>query len=134
MLNRILAHAGKSLATFIAPRLDMLGAQGQRKWCSVRFRWLRREHAVIERQEQCWIPEVLDECFLKDWDRLPLLLVTLDQASTGWGACHFCAQLGSLDIHCPATSPGDRPRLQTCHEDPPTAPNLEVVLRVSAVR
>jgi len=105
--------------------LDMLGAQGQRKWCSVRFRWLRREHAVTERQEQCWIPEIPDERFLKDWDRLPTLLVTLDQASTGWGACHFLCSPGQPGqthiVQQPAqeTVHGSKPATKTVHGSKP---------------
>ena len=56
MLNRILAHAGKTLAFFIAPSLNRLSAQGKRMWCPIRLRWLRRDHVVTERQEQQWIP------------------------------------------------------------------------------
>ena len=94
MLNRILAHAGKTLAWAIAPALDRQTARGERMWCSVRLRWFRREHAVTERQEQCWVPEIPDEYFMKDWAQIPLLLVTVDQAGPGWGACHFLCSLG----------------------------------------
>ena len=120
MLNRILAHAGKTLASFIAPALDRQTARGERMWCPVSLRWLRRERAVTERQEQRWVPEIPDEHFMKDWAQIPLLLVTLDQACTGWGACHFLCSPGRpgqpqlQQAWRPHTAPGrlGQPQLQ----------------------
>ena len=41
---------------------------------------------------------VPNEIFLQKWNKIPMLLLTLDQASTGWGACHFLCAPGSAGI------------------------------------
>ena len=98
MLNCLLGHAGKCLISYQCPLLPRLAAEEERVWCKEKLRWLRRKVALTERQLHHWEPEVPNEIFLQEWNKIPMLLLTLDQASTGWGACHFLCAPGSAGI------------------------------------
>ena len=102
MVNTLLKHAGKNLLFFQCPLLPRMEAGSQRVWCTYRNRWFRIPAAVTaDRRNEAInaaIPELPDEILNADWSKIPMLLLSLDQASTGWGACHFLAS--------PMTDPG----------------------------
>ena len=93
MVNTLLKHAGKTLVAFQCPLLPRMEAGSHRVWCPFRRRWYRIPAAIsanrLEEAINAATPELPDEILSADWSKLPMLLLTLDQASTGWGACHF---------------------------------------------
>ena len=97
MVNSLLKHAGKSFASFICSPLQRMGTRELRFWCPFRSRWFRRQPTLTQKEDLAATlaaePEIPDNLFDTPWDKI-LLLLTIDQASTGWGSCHFLSSPG----------------------------------------
>ena len=89
LINQSLGHIGKSLVTFEAPALSLMPTGGVRYWSAKQHRWMRAPQAS-PRGDMPDEPELPDNMLeMSTWAAMPLLHLTVDQASTGWSACHF---------------------------------------------
>ena len=94
LINQSLGHIGKNLSMFQGPLLYLMPSGGVRYWCPRQHRWIRVLPAAPGGNEQL-VPELPDHMLdPKGWASIPLLQLTVDQASTGWSACHFLSWPG----------------------------------------
>ena len=94
LINQSLGHIGKSLVMFQAPALHQMPTGGVRYWSAREHRWMHAPPAGPGGNTPD-VPELPDNMLdMAKWAAIPLLHLTVDQAPTGWSACHFLSWPG----------------------------------------
>ena len=126
LINQSLGHIGKKLIMFQGPMLCLMPSGGVRFWSPQRRRWMRAPPAGPGGSTPP-VPELPDNMLdMKGWATIPVLLLTLDQASTGWSACHFLSWPGGSRL--PAGPGGSLPTQRRRRTLPRTPGGMNLLL------